>query len=862
MLLIVYMYIGFYCFNNFYFFIRLVSSEQLLEKAESITNSRRQYTVTETERFLVPNIPEVWGEKKPVNKFAIAKSIAGFKYAPKGPNADTFFMEKFLKPFVDASTLVDPGLVKLEKMIPCQVPIIDFLRVSVKRNDGWNYPTKKIVDHWRKNRSFDREYPKGVKIMEIIAGEATEEEIKEFKNFVDENQERDQEDFPTGAISLDVEEIKISSWDLHRIVSMEEDNLKEIKLAEELGVETEAEKEAGVWEKYYEKDSWINLPAKIMFGNGYSWAALISLPMSQDESGSYIYRPCRLPSSIVDLLNNLPPAFGLGIKEDIKIITNVYSYLSNEQVSMKPFIDLECLAVLAGWRLEATNMAVMSMVTLGSAMNKVVSRGGGKWGIEYRLLPQSLQAYAIADLKFGHMTYNVLLGCLLREMFPDPDVCCKFSNVSQFDYSKWFCGWIIDVLQGTIVYRPPLQMADTREQLLLALRYRTFTGKPSADAPVRVKQVMSMLHGLVPTITNGGARYLHLARDHYVLQYELLYGMESYPEMFPAHLTEELRYYARFDRVSFSSVEWHLAVPEEYQEDLMKLVVPASLQHSVGKVRYPLSYVSFKTEADRLKRSMRPIVLEWARLSPGTRIPDLFKAFEKDVDFAKQFKGYYETLRLMYQYTVNRYPKCPEKSEKARDDHFVKRYNEEQDKLDALKAMYDSQVEIMSEMEKYVDPDPLMDRNGWKSLPFKPVGGKTKVVFAPTRGVKRSLEHKAQAGPPPVGRSLTDQVSDHKEPTNVFQELDHGQPWRSNEGANAHPMPSWDFQFQEPAAREPDEHEMRALATRKARTDVFMYPSTACGYNGRVSYINKKRPRMTQDEIEEDDLEHTFTWIE
>ena len=52
------------------------------------------------------------------------------------------------------------------------------------------------------------------------------------------------------------------------------------------------------------------------------------------------------------------------------------------------------------------------------------------WGIKWDEIPASIQCYALGDIKFGFITYNVLAGILLRDMFPDPDVLCKYLECS------------------------------------------------------------------------------------------------------------------------------------------------------------------------------------------------------------------------------------------------------------------------------------------------------------------------------------------------------------------------------------------------------------------------------------------------
>ena len=38
----------------------------------------------------------------------------------------------------------------------------------------------------------------------------------------------------------------------------------------------------------------------------------------------------------------------------------------------------------------------------------------------------------LGDLKFGHLTFIVIMGILVRDLFPDPDIVCQFLNENQW----------------------------------------------------------------------------------------------------------------------------------------------------------------------------------------------------------------------------------------------------------------------------------------------------------------------------------------------------------------------------------------------------------------------------------------------
>ena len=83
-----------------------------------------------------------------------------------------------------------------------------------------------------------------------------------------------------------------------------------------------------------------------------------------------------------------------------------------------------------------------------------------------------LQVYGLGDLKFGHLTYIVLKGILLCNLYPDPDVVCQFLNADQLRGVEWFYEWILKSLEGVKVQENDARAALTRSQMICSLRYK------------------------------------------------------------------------------------------------------------------------------------------------------------------------------------------------------------------------------------------------------------------------------------------------------------------------------------------------------------------------------------------------------
>ena len=128
-----------------------------------------------------------------------------------------------------------------------------------------------------------------------------------------------------------------------------------------------------------------------------------------------------MQEGILEILRELVSS-GLPIQRDVDGVEEFYSLISGTEVKLeRGFIDITSLAILAGFKFHM-NMTAMVVQVLGTLLNKTVSTGDDCWGRRWSVIPRSLQCYALGDIKFGFITYNILAGILLSDLFLDPDV--------------------------------------------------------------------------------------------------------------------------------------------------------------------------------------------------------------------------------------------------------------------------------------------------------------------------------------------------------------------------------------------------------------------------------------------------------
>ena len=117
----------------------------------------------------------------------------------------------------------------------------------------------------------------------------------------------------------------------------------------------------------------------------------------------------------------------------------------------------------------------------------------------------------IEDVKHGWIVWLSVLGCLLRDIFPDPEAVLYLTGTSQAEFVQGFSVFVLESLMGTEFHPTTFGKAQTREELLNSLRYRRSSGTLSERPPSRVELLEELLSPWA-SISYGGCRYLRVAR--------------------------------------------------------------------------------------------------------------------------------------------------------------------------------------------------------------------------------------------------------------------------------------------------------------------------------------------------------------
>ena len=104
-----------------------------------------------------------------------------------------------------------------KRYLPVGAPLLDFLAVDTEGPTGWKYPNQKNLKTYQDNKGLTFSVIKKVEVREIVCGESTVEDIEKFHEWMMKKHLENQDEFDTGVISMDVEDVKASYFDIMRM---------------------------------------------------------------------------------------------------------------------------------------------------------------------------------------------------------------------------------------------------------------------------------------------------------------------------------------------------------------------------------------------------------------------------------------------------------------------------------------------------------------------------------------------------------------------------------------------------------------------------------------------------------------------
>ena len=522
---------------------------------------------------------------------------------------------------------------------------MEYLAVYQEKMDAWKYPTCEEVNLFERARGLSMKMLDEVEVRVIVVEKTSPERIKETIEWFWEKWLDSQEKCPTQIVSLDNEQVSVTLYDMYRMAG---------KIEISGNQRRSRDKEPRGSQDVIEDDRFIPLPAKIMLGDGFRFCLIISINLDMDKDGEYRIKRIKVQDQLLDFLEEIPVAVGVGVSRDVVDIEFFFSLISGGNIEMKGSIELGSLAVLAGYEFQATNMTALGVQVCGTILNKTCSTGDDKWGWSWREIPEALQVYGLGDIRFGYMCYSILAGILLADTFLDPDICCKYLNSGQLKFTLFFMDWLKSSLEGIEVCPEKMREAGSRKGLIKSLRFRMVDGSILSDHPPNRIKIWSKLVGNWPTITSGGCRFTLQARIKFIKQMEVLRRINfvwRFNLVLPV-ISQEFREYARFgiSRAILKRVIWTEEIPESQGFELCR---PESLEAPMIELNPEkekcAQIMKFCIQNGRMQKF---VLWEWCRMHPN-QIVNFLQRMARDRDYQTYYRPLYDGIRLIFWRIVN-----------------------------------------------------------------------------------------------------------------------------------------------------------------------------------------------------------------
>ena len=98
-------------------------------------------------------------------------------------------------------------------------------------------------------------------------------------------------------------------------------------------------------------DEWRDIPVKILMGDGVDWMTVITLNLG--TLGRPWLKPVVIQPELINLLTRTPAVISFDMWRKLQLVEEMFTIILGDTVSLRGFVDLDTLSVLAGWKLSA-----------------------------------------------------------------------------------------------------------------------------------------------------------------------------------------------------------------------------------------------------------------------------------------------------------------------------------------------------------------------------------------------------------------------------------------------------------------------------------------------------------------------------
>lgn len=314
----------------------------------------------------------------------------------------------------------------------------------------------------------------------------------------------------------------------------------------------------------------------------------------------------KLPHEILSYLQDQQ----MKITDKAKYLSHIVNSFLEDFYDIKgniKFVDIASVAVAAGCRMDSLDLCSLSCVTFGVPFPWDIEFMDQMWGYSDDDQSDLIYRYMCNKLVILWELFQVFMGCLIRNLFADPDITLYALRMAEDSFISWFNHFVCSALMNTDPKSnsPKFQYygAKSRSEMLLAIK----------DGDNSLLDQLAELFINVPVVPCGGAKFLHHVRNAFFKQFSVLEFIHL-----PTYIGEQPR-----PRDNLLDNKFELMFKREYViDDSGSPVVGWDLQPSpqfAGTI-YNLNIESasakdIKFPKKQHDREIIPALSEWARLN-------------------------------------------------------------------------------------------------------------------------------------------------------------------------------------------------------------------------------------------------------
>ena len=392
--------------------------------------------------------------------------------------------------------------------LPGGAPLIDHLLVRAKASPDW----AKLLPIIYRLRLFRCPDVKVLpEVRELTLGRSTSAEIVAVEQFLRERVKETQTRYLVCQLAAGTAAVSVAAGSRDAILAAAPGTSLNLRISK--GKEEPSE----------------NLPVLLMVGH-IGWQIHIRLPVKKVNGSSEHLAVTSgvLQPSLVRLLQELGHLAGLGVMKSLQPFFDVAQALYRKDLwpSNWRAVDIPVLARCAGYNLEDDSLVMLNWIALGTILPggdaSASAAGDGRWHEPWASLPKPLQAYLAGEIAQPAAIAWVLHMCWLLQLFPDVHAVVQVSFLDLGDLIRWWQDQVVlDMIAAPLLTWPNNSNScwipqGTRTEMVAKI----FSSGPSLS-------FFTAMNVDWPSVTGGGARFIHTVRSFLVSRIPWLRKVEE-----------------------------------------------------------------------------------------------------------------------------------------------------------------------------------------------------------------------------------------------------------------------------------------------------------------------------------------------